>query len=320
MLSHLLSGHDLHPFSGMDVPSLLQMRAQTRREHAFIVWVPFDGPAQTLQLRRVPRPRRPPRRRPEAARRAARRCAADPPRQLPRGAAGLVRLRLDRRRRGDHQRACGWRRAGLLRRAQRRGGGDHAAALRRTGGQPLPAAALAGRDRHRQRRDAGQRARSPQPLRRHRRRAAAAPCARSAGAVQRAVHLGHHGASQGCAVDPRQRAVGRAHQRHARRPAARRRAPGAPAAVPHQCTGLLGAGLPVGRRDGGAAAALFGKPLLAGVAGARLHLDLAGAVLRQGADAARGAGAALAIGCGAVRSASRRPMRTFASRPSAGGA
>ena len=31
----------------MDVPSLLEQRAQTRREHAFLVWAPFDSPAQS---------------------------------------------------------------------------------------------------------------------------------------------------------------------------------------------------------------------------------------------------------------------------------
>ena len=40
---------------------------------------------------------------------------------------------------------------------------------------------------------------------------------RPAGAVQRAVHLGHHLAAQGRAVDPCQRAVGRAHQRRCTR-------------------------------------------------------------------------------------------------------
>ena len=38
---------------------------------------------------------------------------------------------------------------------------------------------------------------------------------RPLGAVQRAVHQRHHQPAQGCAVDPCQRAVGRAHQRRA---------------------------------------------------------------------------------------------------------
>jgi crotonobetaine/carnitine-CoA ligase len=42
----LLTRNSLHPFSGMDVPALLEMRAATRREYAFIVWAPFDGPTQ----------------------------------------------------------------------------------------------------------------------------------------------------------------------------------------------------------------------------------------------------------------------------------
>jgi crotonobetaine/carnitine-CoA ligase len=34
------------PFAGMDVPWLLRMRAQTRREHPFLIWSPFDAPAR----------------------------------------------------------------------------------------------------------------------------------------------------------------------------------------------------------------------------------------------------------------------------------
>ena len=34
------------PFAGMDVPSLLRMRAETRREHPFLIWAPFDAPAR----------------------------------------------------------------------------------------------------------------------------------------------------------------------------------------------------------------------------------------------------------------------------------
>ena len=34
------------PFAGMDVPSLLQMHAQTRRDHPFLIWAPFDAPAR----------------------------------------------------------------------------------------------------------------------------------------------------------------------------------------------------------------------------------------------------------------------------------
>jgi len=42
-----LSRDDVHPFSGIDVPGLLALRAATRRDHPFIVWQPFDGGAQT---------------------------------------------------------------------------------------------------------------------------------------------------------------------------------------------------------------------------------------------------------------------------------
>jgi crotonobetaine/carnitine-CoA ligase len=34
------------PFAGMDVPSLLAMRAESRREHPFLIWAPFDAPAR----------------------------------------------------------------------------------------------------------------------------------------------------------------------------------------------------------------------------------------------------------------------------------
>ncbi|HZD25902.1 MAG TPA: class I adenylate-forming enzyme family protein, partial [Alphaproteobacteria bacterium] len=33
----------VHPFSAFDVPALLAARAETRPEHPFIVWEPFDG-------------------------------------------------------------------------------------------------------------------------------------------------------------------------------------------------------------------------------------------------------------------------------------
>ena len=36
-----------HPFSGMDVPWLLETQAHQRRDHPFLVWAPFSGPAQT---------------------------------------------------------------------------------------------------------------------------------------------------------------------------------------------------------------------------------------------------------------------------------
>jgi crotonobetaine/carnitine-CoA ligase len=32
------------PFAGMDVPWLLRMRAETRRDHPFLIWAPFDAP------------------------------------------------------------------------------------------------------------------------------------------------------------------------------------------------------------------------------------------------------------------------------------
>src|SRR5580704_4128250 len=35
------------PFAGMDVPWLLRMRAEVRRDHPFLIWAPFDAPART---------------------------------------------------------------------------------------------------------------------------------------------------------------------------------------------------------------------------------------------------------------------------------
>ena len=46
-MSLVLTPHDMHPFIGMDLPWLLEQRALTRRDHPFIVWVPFDGAVQT---------------------------------------------------------------------------------------------------------------------------------------------------------------------------------------------------------------------------------------------------------------------------------
>ncbi|MGH6742343.1 MAG: AMP-binding protein, partial [Bradyrhizobium sp.] len=34
------------PFAGLDVPWLLEMRAQVRRDHPFLIWAPFDAPAR----------------------------------------------------------------------------------------------------------------------------------------------------------------------------------------------------------------------------------------------------------------------------------
>src|SRR6195952_1980714 len=34
------------PFTGLDVPWLVGMRAKTRREHPFLIWAPFDAPAR----------------------------------------------------------------------------------------------------------------------------------------------------------------------------------------------------------------------------------------------------------------------------------
>ena len=35
------------PFAGMDVPWLLRMRSEARRDHPFLIWAPFDAPARS---------------------------------------------------------------------------------------------------------------------------------------------------------------------------------------------------------------------------------------------------------------------------------
>ena len=41
------------PFAGLDVPWLLRMRAESRRNHPFLIWAPFEGLGAELVLRRV---------------------------------------------------------------------------------------------------------------------------------------------------------------------------------------------------------------------------------------------------------------------------
>ena len=35
------------PFAGLDVPWLLRMRSETRRDHPFLIWAPFEAPARS---------------------------------------------------------------------------------------------------------------------------------------------------------------------------------------------------------------------------------------------------------------------------------
>ena len=37
-----------HPFTGMDVPALVAMRARQRPDHPFLVWEPFEGKGEVL--------------------------------------------------------------------------------------------------------------------------------------------------------------------------------------------------------------------------------------------------------------------------------
>src|SRR5580765_3218627 len=34
------------PFAGLDVPWLLRMRAESRHNHPFLIWAPFEAPAR----------------------------------------------------------------------------------------------------------------------------------------------------------------------------------------------------------------------------------------------------------------------------------
>jgi carnitine-CoA ligase len=47
-MSRMLTKADLHPFSGLDVAWLVEARAQTRRDHPFLMWEPFEGPGETI--------------------------------------------------------------------------------------------------------------------------------------------------------------------------------------------------------------------------------------------------------------------------------
>jgi crotonobetaine/carnitine-CoA ligase len=46
MVQSVLPPGVLSPFDGMDVPSMLQLRAEVRRDHPFLIWAPFDAPAR----------------------------------------------------------------------------------------------------------------------------------------------------------------------------------------------------------------------------------------------------------------------------------
>src|SRR5262245_61399995 len=41
----------ISPFDGLDVPWLLKMRAESRGDHPFLIWAPFDAPARRWSYR-----------------------------------------------------------------------------------------------------------------------------------------------------------------------------------------------------------------------------------------------------------------------------
>ena len=47
-MRHSLARSDPHPFRGMDLPWLVAERAQSRRDHPFIIWEPFEGAPEII--------------------------------------------------------------------------------------------------------------------------------------------------------------------------------------------------------------------------------------------------------------------------------
>src|SRR5438309_11686893 len=45
-MQHIQPPGVVGPFAGLDVPWLLRMRSETRRDHPFLVWAPFDASAR----------------------------------------------------------------------------------------------------------------------------------------------------------------------------------------------------------------------------------------------------------------------------------
>ena len=204
------------PFAGMDVPWLLRMRAETRRDHPFLIWAPFDAPARIWRYG-------------EFHERVGALAAGLAARGVKPGEFVLIHLdncieamlawfacvELGAIAVTTNTRSapaemeyfaghCGAVAAitqpcyaGMI--------SAHCKDLRwlavvshDAGAEPAPGTAPAAR---RQFRGAVRRQRRP-----------AAPRHRSAGSLQRAIHLRHYVAPEGGAVEPRQRAVGRQDQ------------------------------------------------------------------------------------------------------------
>ncbi len=285
-MSLLLGRNDLHPFTAMDVPWLLAQRALTRPEHPFIVWAPFDGPAQTFGYG-------------EFQHRVERVAGGLWQRGVRRGERVLIHLdncpeallawyacaRIGAVAVTTNARAAGDELAYYAEHSEAVAGitQPRFAELVAANCPGLRWLAVTASDNgdaptHVPERqmlfdaldaDAPPR-QAPDPL---------APCSvqYTSGTTSRpkAVLWTHANALWGARINALHEDL-----------RAERRPPGAPAAVPHQRAGLFRAGLPVGGRHGGGGATLLGQPLLARVAGARLHLDFGGAVLRQGTDGA----------------------------------
>ena len=275
------------PFAGLDVPWLLAMRAEVRRDHPFLIWAPFDAPARKWSYGEF----------------HARVGAL---------AAGLVKRGI---RQGDYvlihldnciETLLAWfacvelgaiavttnTRSAAAEIEYFAGHCGAVAAITQPAYAELVATNCKGLrwiavTSH----DAGMAANAARADSFESLFADSADRPRRAGrsprALQRAIHLRHHVAAEGGAMDPRQCAVGRQGQCRASGPARRRRAPDLSAAVSHQCTGLFDAGEPLGRWHLRHPAALLGKPLLARGAGARLDLDLHHPLLHEGAARAR---------------------------------
>ena len=234
----------------------------------------------------------------------------------------MVRLRRTRCHRRHDEHALGSRRDRILCRPLPRGRRDHAARLRGVGRRELPRSQMDRRHVARCRRRKDSRRVKGRTLRSfvRRQRRPAAPRHRSACAVQRTIHVGHHVAAESRVVDSCQRIVGREGQRVASGSAQDRCASGLFAAVSYQRTGLFDAVEPVGRRHLRDPAAVFRAAILAGRCRASLYLEFHDRLLHEGSARSRNSKTSQlpSVGQRGVRSIAFRGV--WRQGPSAGGA
>ena len=133
------------PFAGLDVPWLLAMRSEVRRDHPFLIWAPFDAPARKWSYG-------------EFHERVGALAAGLVKRGIRQGDYFLIHLDncietpspvclcRARRDRGHDQHALGGGRDRIFRRPLRRRRRDHPAGLCRAGRNQLQGIALDRRD------------------------------------------------------------------------------------------------------------------------------------------------------------------------------